>query len=114
MLNGEIECASCNQIIMDWYLIQTVAIRALNDELRTRLRGGTVIVSDRVKELGDIVVAHAIVAMAESTEFDDDEHQSGHFWFCARQFHWFISYGGSKNPASTTLTKRDLNLTIVL
>lgn len=94
--------------------MQLLAIRAHNDELRTRLRGGTVTIADVIKELGPTVVAHALVAMAESTEFDDDEHQSGHFWFCARQFHWFISYGGSKNPASTTLTKRDLNLMIVL
>jgi hypothetical protein len=30
---------------MDRYLSQLVAIRALNDELRTRFRGGTVSVS---------------------------------------------------------------------
>ena len=45
---------------MDGYLLQLVAIRAHNDELRTRFRGGTVSVSDEVKELGDIVVAHAL------------------------------------------------------
>ena len=51
---------------MDGYLLQLVAIRAHNDELRTRFRGGTVSVSDEVKELGQIVVAHALLTMAEA------------------------------------------------
>jgi hypothetical protein len=71
---------------MDRYLSQLVAIRALNDELRTRFRGGTVSVSDAVQELGDIVVAHALLTMAEATEFDDREHKAGRFVFCARLF----------------------------
>ena len=41
-------------------------------------------VSDEVKELGHIVVAHALLTMAEATEFDDEEHASGRFYFCAR------------------------------
>lgn len=66
---------------MDRYSPQLVAIRALNDELRTRFRGGRVAVSDEVRELGDVVVAHAFVAMAEETAFDDGEHRSGRFVF---------------------------------
>lgn len=95
---------------MDRYLSQLVAIRSHNDELRTRFRGGRVVVSDEVKDLGDIVVAHALVAMAESTAFDDREHRSGRFFFCARLFRWSISYGGSRNPASAKITKRELHL----
>ncbi|MDR3571714.1 MAG: hypothetical protein P4L81_06005, partial [Candidatus Pacebacteria bacterium] len=94
------------------YLIQTIAIRALNDDLRTRLRGGTVSLSDKVKELGDIVVAHAIITMAEATAFDNEEHQSGNFIFCARRFRWSISYGDSHNPANAKITKRELFLWI--
>jgi len=97
---------------MDWYLLQTVAIRAHNDELRTRLRGGIVTIADEVQELGATVVAHALVTMAESTAFDDEEHQHGHFTFCARCFRWLISYGGSRNPANAKITNRELHLWI--
>jgi hypothetical protein len=97
---------------MDGYLVQLVAIRSLNDELRTRFRGGTVSVSDEVRELGDIIVAHALVAMAEATEFDDAEHRSGRFVFCARMFRWSISYGGSRNPANAKITRRKLHLSL--
>ena len=97
---------------MDGYLLQLVAIRSLNDELRTRFRGGTISVSDEVQELGDIVVAHALVTMAEATAFDDGEHRSGRFFFCARQFRWSISYGDSRNPANGKITKRELHLWI--
>jgi hypothetical protein len=97
---------------MDGYLLQLVTIRAHNDALRTEFRGGTVSVSEQVKELGNIVVAHALLAMAEATEFDDDEHAAGHFRFCARQFRWSISYGDSRNPANARITKRELRLSL--
>ena len=96
----------------DRYLLQLTAIRELNDQLRTRLRGGMLSVSDEVKELGAVVHAHALVTMAESDCFDDEEHSSGRFFFCARLFHWWISYGGSPNPASAKLTKRTLFLSL--
>ena len=95
---------------MDRYLLQLVAIRACNDELRTRFVGGTVSVSDEVKELGGIVVAHALLTMSEASEFDDEEHATGRFVFCARQFRWSISYGGSRNPANARITTRELFL----
>ena len=97
---------------MDRYLLQLVAIRARNDELRTRFRGGVIAVSDEVKELGDIVVAHALLTMTEATEFDDEEHACGRFSFCARLFHWRISYENSPNPASGGPTKRRLSLSL--
>lgn len=86
------------------------AIRSHNDELRTRFRGGTIFVSDEVKELGDIVVAHALLTMAEAAEFDDEEHRSGHFQFCARPFRWSITYGDPPNPANAKITKPELQL----
>ena len=95
---------------MDWYLVQTVAIRALNNELRTRFRGGTIHFADNVRELGSIVVAHACLMMVEETEFDDQEHRAGHFDFLLRRFRWSISYCGSRNPANATITKRELDL----
>ena len=97
---------------MDRYLSQLVAIRSLNDELRTRFRGGRVSVSDEVRELGHIVHAHALVTMAEATAFDDVEHRSGRFFFCARLFRWSISYGDSRNPANAKVTKRELLLSL--
>ena len=97
---------------MDGYLLQLVAIRSHNDELRTRFAGGTVSVSDEVKELGHIVVAHTLLTMAEATAFDDEEHATGRFSFCARQFRWSISYGDSPNPANAKITKRELHLSL--
>lgn len=97
---------------MDWYLVQTVAIRSHNDELRTRFRGGTVTMSNQVKELGDIVVANALLMMVETTEFDDEEHMNGRFSFCGRVFRWSISYGDSRNPANAKITKRELHLSL--
>jgi hypothetical protein len=104
--------AACHAKSMDGYLFQLVAIRSHNDELRTRFRGGTIIVSNEVKELGDIVAAHALLTMAEATEFDDEEHASGRFLFCARLFRWSISYSGSANPANRNRTKRKLVLSL--
>ena len=97
---------------MDGYLLHLAWTRSHNDELRTRLRGGKVSVSDEVKELGHIVVAHALLAMAEATGFDDEEHQSGHFFFCARRFRWSIGYGDSRDPADAEVTKRELHLSL--
>jgi hypothetical protein len=97
---------------MDRYLLQTVAIRALNDELRTRFRGGTIHFSESVRELGSVVITHACLMMAEETEFDDDEHRNGHFDFLLRRFYWSISYGGSRNPGNAKNTKRELRLWI--
>jgi hypothetical protein len=104
----------CVSKCMDGYLAQHVAIRSHNDELRTRLRGGAVSLSDDVQELGPIIVAHALVAMTESTEFDDEEHQSGRFLFCARMFRWSISYSDSRNPANAKITRRELLLSLLV
>jgi len=112
MANGDPRPHAVHAKSMDGYLLQLVAIRSHNDELRTRFRGGTVSVSDEVKELGDIVVAHALVAMAEATAFDDAEHKSGRFVFCARLFRWSIAYGESRNPANTKITRRELRLSL--
>jgi len=112
MANGDGRKKSAHAKCVDRYLCQLVAIRSHNDELRTRLRGGTVSLSDDVQELGPIVVAHALVTMAETTEFDDVEHKSGRFAFCARLFRWSISYGESRNPANAKITKRELFLSL--
>jgi hypothetical protein len=95
---------------MDWYLVQTLKIREINDELRTRFRGGTIHFSDNLRELGSEVVAHACLMMVEQKKFNDDEHRSGHFVFLLRTFRWSISYGGSANPANRKITKRELDL----
>ena len=97
---------------MDGYLLTLTAIRSLNDELRTRLRGGTILVSEEVKELGPVVHAHALVTMAQTYRFEDEEHQYGNFFFCARLFQWSIDYSGSSDPANPKVTSRVLNLTL--
>ena len=98
--------------VPDRYLIQVASIRSLNDELRTRFRGGSVVVDDEIRELGHVVLAHALLAMAETESFDDDERSSGRFWFCARVFRWSISYGESPNPVDPKWTKRVLYLAL--
>src|SRR5271157_5925794 len=110
MANGDARMRAVHAKSMDGYLVQLVAIRSHNDELRTRFRGGTVSVSDEVRELGDIVVAHALLTMAAATKFDDGEHSSGRFFFCARLFRWSISYGESRNPENARMTTRELLL----
>jgi hypothetical protein len=94
----------------DRYLLQFASIRSLNDELRTRHHGGTVTVSDEVRELGPIVHAHALLTMAETDWFENDEHQAGRFLFCGRLFYWSIDYNGSPNPENAKLTRRTLYL----
>ena len=107
------ECAPCHAKSMDGYLLQLVAIRALNDELRTRFRGGTVSVSDEVQGARTTSSSPMrLSTMAEATEFDDEEHTSGRFFFCARLFRWSISYGDSRNPANAKITKRELHLSL--
>jgi hypothetical protein len=101
---------ACQPTGMDRYLIQTVALRHLNDELRTRFRGGTVVIHDEVRELGSLVVANAILAMAENSVFHDDEHKNGHFYFLMLRFDWAISYGGSRNPCNPRATNRELHV----
>ena len=95
---------------MDRYLLQLAALRALNDDLRTQFRGGEIVVSEEAKELGHVLVAHALIAMTEATEFDDIERSAGKFRFCARTFRWSISYGSSPDPTNAKLTKRELHL----
>ena len=68
--------------------------------------------SDEVKQLGQIVVAHALLTMADAAEFDDEEHATGRFHFCARLFRWSISYGDSRNPSNAKITKRKLHLSL--
>jgi len=73
----------------DGYLKQVTWARAKNDELRTRLNCA-VIVSDDIRELGDTVVAQALLMMAERTRFNDADHSAGWFHFCSRTFRWSI------------------------
>lgn len=112
MANGDTRMRGAHDGRMDGYLRQLVFIRAYNDALRTQFRGGTILVSETIKELGDTVVAQALLIMAASTDFDDEEHGVGHFIFCSRLFRWEISYGGSPNPANAKITRRTLYLTL--
>jgi hypothetical protein len=96
----------------DRYLEQVAAIRSRNDELRTRFRGGTISISDEVRELGPTVVAHALLAMADSTTFDDREHSAGRFEFCGRVFRWCIADVERNAYANDTRAPRELILSL--
>lgn len=73
----------------DNYLKQVIWARAKNDELRTRLNC-SISVSHDIRELGDTVLAQALLIMAERTRFNDADHSAGWFHFCSRTFRWSI------------------------
>jgi hypothetical protein len=65
------QLAAIESVHVATYIAQLNQARsAPTAKLRTRLHGGTVFLSDDVQELGAVVVAHALVTMAETTEFD--------------------------------------------
>jgi hypothetical protein len=111
MDNGDADTDACKRESMtDRYLQQVAAIRSLNDELRTSFRGGKILISDEMRELGPTVVAHALLTMTETTSFADREHRAGRFVFCGRVFRWCISYGAANAPENARSTKRELHL----
>jgi len=81
---------------MDNYVKQIVWARHKNDELRTTFRGGTITVSETIRELGETVVAQSFAEMALNTRFSDSDHSSGWFLFCSRIFRWEITREGNK------------------
>jgi hypothetical protein len=96
-------------------------IRELNDQLRTTLGGGTIVMTDSVRALPETVRAQAIVLMSKFNEFTEDndphgEHDFGNFEFCGRRWLWKIDYYdksmqyGSSEPADPEQTARVLTL----
>ncbi len=75
-------------------------IRALNDLLRIRHRGGVVMISAGVKEMGIRTVRRILHAVATFDAFTADndphgEHDYGSFFFEGQRIAWKIDYYGS-------------------
>ncbi len=96
-------------------------IRALNEELRTTFRGGTIVVSAGVHELPEEVRAQALCQMAAYNEFSTEndpygERDFGAFEFFGRKWLWKIDYydkgmqAGSEDPSDPSKTCRVLTL----
>jgi hypothetical protein len=103
-------------------MITSVArIRELNDEFRTTLRGGRVLMTNGVQACGPDVIALALTKTREFTEFDGDndphdEHEFGNFKIADEEFFWKIDYYdkemefGSEDPADPAITMRVLTI----
>jgi hypothetical protein len=100
------------------------AIRLLNDNLRTTLNGGRVMLTAGVNELPPDVKARVILAVQSFNNFTKDndphgEHDFGAFEIAGRRFFWKIDYynhdldGGSEDPADPEQTSRVLTIMFV-
>jgi hypothetical protein len=96
-------------------------IAQLNDEFRTSLRGGRVLMTAGVQACGPDVIAVAVTRTREFTEFDGDndphgEHDFGSFQIVGHKFFWKIDYYdrsmefGSEDPADPAKTMRVLTI----
>lgn len=97
------------------------SIKALNDEFRTRLTGGRVLMTNGVQACGPDIIANVLTKVREFTEFDGDndphdEHEFGNFEFAGKEFFWKIDYYdrsmefGSEDPADPAITMRVLTI----
>jgi Protein of unknown function (DUF3768) len=89
----------------------------LNDQLRTRFKGGRVQMTRCVYDLDDRLRGRALSVLARYNKFDaDSEHDSGTFIFAGFAFEWRIEYrakdgiGSSPDPADPEQTFRVLTL----
>jgi len=101
--------------------MNTVRIRELNDAFRKTFKGGRVVMTSSVAELPDSVVAHALLEVADYSNFSEavdphGEHDFGKFQLVGRTFYWKIDYYdkqcefGSEDPANPDITTRILTV----
>jgi hypothetical protein len=99
-------------------------VRALNDLLRIRHRGGVVMLSAGVKAMGIRTVKRILCAVAAFDSFTPDndpygEHDYGSIVFEGRRIAWKIDYydttmsGGSSAPADPDRTTRVMTVMLV-
>ncbi|MBB4302826.1 hypothetical protein GGD81_001862 [Rhodobium orientis] len=96
-------------------------IAKLNDEFRTTLTGGTVLMTAGVEALGPQFVAKALASVRAFNEFTEDndphrEHDFGAFSIRGQKLFWKIDYYdqsmryGSENPCDPEATCRVLTV----
>jgi hypothetical protein len=97
-------------------------IGRLNDELRTKGRGGQIVITRGVHELTSADVADLLQALAAFSDFDTDsdphgERDFGMFDFRGRELMWKVDYYadaefryGSNDPADPDATHRVLTV----
>ena len=99
----------------------TDKIRQLNDELRTTLIGGRIVLTHGVQSLGEAMVMRLLFLMQQYDNFTEDndvykEHDFGMIELQGRKYFWKIDYYDrdyqmhSPNPADPTVTNRVLTL----
>ena len=99
----------------------TLRIRLLNDEFRTTLRGGHVLVTAGVRALSPDAVAEALQAVVSFEDFTPDndphgEHDFGSFLLNGHKLFFKIDYHdknrefGSPDPADPAVTTRVLTI----
>lgn len=92
-------------------------VRALNDELRTKLRGGAAVMTPGVAALGAEAVNRAIQAISVFNNFceDNDPHQEHDFGaidiegqkvFFKIDYYSLDLQSGSEDPSDPTVTQR--------
>jgi hypothetical protein len=100
---------------------KTLRIRALNDALRTTLKGGRIMLTARVSALGPPHVTGLINALRQFDRFDEGndpygEHDFGAFDHEGQKFFWKIDYydrslnAHSDDPSDPDKTVRVLTL----
>ena len=97
-------------------------IARLNDELRTKGRGGQIVVTRGVHELTGADVSSLLKALAAFSDFDADsdphgERDFGVFDFQGRELMWKVDYYadpeyrlGSNDPSDPEITRRVLTV----
>jgi len=96
-------------------------IRVLNDNFRSTLIGGTVVLTQGLSELTIDVRAKALLMVKAFKDFTADndpygEHDFGHFEIAGDTFYWKIDYYdlhcryGSDDPADPEKTTRVLTI----
>ena len=100
---------------------RTARIRALNDELRRHRRGGTILITQGVRQLGTAAIADLLDAIAAFESFPPGndpygEHDFGALERQGERFFWKIDYyngtlvSASPDPADPAVTHRVLTL----
>ena len=100
---------------------RALKIRALNDQLRTNLQGGKILMTPGISSLGEDAVQSIVKTLCAFDDFSEDndphgEHDFGAFRHDDQKIFWKIDYYdrdcryGSENPSDPEMTMRVLTV----